>query len=83
MLTQEEKWYLDLNGFMVVRDVVPSSELEQMKAQLLEWHQWEESNFEPPMRINSQPGKPWWVYNMHYGHPVFQRLIYSHWWLKV
>ena len=75
MLTQEEKWYLDLNGFMVVRDVVPSSELEQMKAQLLEWYRWEESQFELPMRINNQPGKPWWVYNMHYGHPVFQRLI--------
>ena len=75
MLTQEEKWYLDLNGFMVVRDVVSSSELEQMKAQLLEWYRWEESQFEPPMRINNQPGKPWWVYNMHYGHPVFQRLI--------
>jgi len=75
VLTQEEKWYLDLNGFMVIRDAVPSSEVEEMKAQLLEWYQWEELQFEPPMRINKEPGKPWWVYNMHYGHPAFQRLI--------
>ena len=61
MLTQEEKWYLDLNGFMVIRDAVPSSEVEEMKAQLLEWYQWKGLQFELPMRINKDPGKPWWV----------------------
>ena len=75
MLTQEEKWHLDLLGYFVVRNAVPKSDVELMKAQMFEWYEWDATDFKPPMRINAPEGKPWWVYNMHYGHEVFQRLI--------
>ena len=38
MLTQEEKWYLDLLGYFVVRDAVPKADVEMMKAQMFEWY---------------------------------------------
>ena len=75
MLTLEEKWCLDLNGFLVVRNAILADDVEQMKEQMLKWYQWDAVQFEPPMRIACQPDKPWWVYNMHYGHESFQRLM--------
>ena len=75
MLTQEEKWYLDLLGYFVVRDAVPEADVELMKAQMFAWYEWDEADFKHPMRINAPEGKPWWVYNMHYGQEAFQRLI--------
>ena len=75
MLTQEEKWHLDLLGYFVVRNAVPKADVELMKAQMFEWYEWDADDFKFPMRINAPEGKPWWVYNMHYGHEAFQRLI--------
>ena len=40
MLTQEEKWHLDLLGYFVVRNAVPKSDVELMKAQMFEWYEW-------------------------------------------
>ena len=49
MLTQEEKWYLDLLGYFVVRNAVPKADVELMKAQMFEWYEWDASDFKYPM----------------------------------
>ena len=56
MLTQEEKWHLDLLGYFVVRNAVPKADVELMKAQMFEWSEWDASDFKPPMRINAPEG---------------------------
>ncbi len=75
MLTPEEKWFFDLNGYFVVKNAVAQDEVKAMRDMMYEWRTWDAGKFEPPMRIAHQPGKPWWVYNMQYGHEAFQRLM--------
>ena len=37
MLTQEERWYFDLKGYMVVRQAVPDEDVRAMRKQMEIW----------------------------------------------
>ena len=36
-LTEEEKWYFDLHGFLVLRNVIPKDEIAEMLEVLRHW----------------------------------------------
>jgi len=76
MLTQEERWYFDLKGYMVVRQAVPDEDVRAMRKQMEIWFEADRNGvaFHPPVRTNHTPNKPWWIYNVHYDNEVFQRL---------
>ena len=48
MLTEEEKWQFDLQGFIVLRQVVPSDALKQMLAVLDHWLAIDETQIPAP-----------------------------------
>ena len=44
-LTEEEKWYFDLHGFLVLRNVIPKDEIAEMLEVLRHWLTIDESAF--------------------------------------
>lgn len=69
MLTQEERWYFDLKGYMVVRQAVPDEDVRAMRKQMEIWFGADGDGV-----AFHAPNKPWWIYKVHYDNEVFQRL---------
>ncbi len=49
-LTEEEKWYFDLHGFLILRNVIPKDEIEEMLKVLQHWLTIDESDIPPPLQ---------------------------------
>ena len=53
-LTEEEKWYFDLHGFLVLRNVIPKDEIAEMLEVLRHWLTIDESAIPPPLHRGRQ-----------------------------
>ncbi|MEE2617937.1 MAG: hypothetical protein VX677_04900 [Candidatus Poribacteria bacterium] len=47
-LTEEEKWYFDLHGFLVLKGIITSESLKQMLNIIQNWLKMDESDLPPP-----------------------------------
>lgn len=79
MLTEEEKWAFDLQGYLVLREAIPQADVKRMVKLCDEWHAVDDSQLPPPLRSyrdpSTQPTTPRSINNVHYADPVFQRLV--------
>ena len=53
-LTEDEKWYFDLHGFLVLRNVIPKDKIEAMLRVLQHWLTIDESDIPPPLHRGRQ-----------------------------
>lgn len=74
MLTEEEKWRFDLQGFMVLRQVIPSDALKQMLAVLEHWLAIDETQIPAPLVRHRQEPYKTHIDHIQYGHKLFQDL---------
>lgn len=80
MLTPHEKWFFDHHGFLILRKVVASEEVERMIQLGNEWHAMPLEALPPPLTSTSRTGATsptiaHWINHVQYGDPVFQRLV--------
>ena len=79
MLSDREKWLFDLHGYLVLRQVVTSEDLDRMIARCDEWHGMAEEELPPPLCSYEDPGKnptaARAILHAEYVDPVFDRLI--------
>ena len=47
-LTNEEKWHFELQGYLVLDNIIPESDLKEMRSILNNWLTVEEHNLPPP-----------------------------------
>ena len=77
LLTETEKFFFDLRGFLVIRGAVAREDAEAMRALVEEqWMQTEPEAFAPPTSRNPPPpdGHKTHFPNAHYGHALFDQL---------
>ncbi len=80
MLTPHEEWFFDHHGFIILRKVVPSEDIEQMIELGNRWHNMTLDELPPPLTSTSRKGDTsptiaHWINHIQYGDPVFQRLV--------
>ncbi len=73
-LTEQEKWSFDLHSFLVLRNVLPKDEVEEMLKILLHWLTIDESDIPPPLHRGRQEPCKTHVGYFQYGHQLFQDL---------
>lgn len=73
-LTEEEKWYFDLHGFLVLRDVIPKGEVAEMLKVLQHWLTIDEADIPPPLKRSRQEPCKTHIDHIQYGHPLFEGL---------
>ena len=79
MLTEEEKWYFDLHGYLVLKGVVPTKDVKRMVELCDIWHALDDSELPLPLRtyhdVNTKPTTSRSINNVPYADEVFQRLV--------
>lgn len=79
MLTDEEKWFFDLHGYLVLKQAVPQEDVKRMVELCDTWHALEDSELPPPLKsyqdVNTKPTTPRSINNVPYADEVFQRLV--------
>ncbi len=80
MLTNEEKWFFDHHGFIILRQVVPQQDIQLMIELGNRWHDTPLEELPPPLTSTSRssassPTIAHWINNIQYGDAVFQRLV--------
>jgi phytanoyl-CoA dioxygenase PhyH len=79
MLTEFEKWHFDLQGYLLLKDVVPPEDVARMVVLCDEWHALSEEELPAPMRTyqdaNTQDLTPRAINHIEYADEVFQRLV--------
>lgn len=79
MLTHEEKWFFDLQGYLILPQAVPPEEVSRMVELCDQWHALPDSELPPPLRSYADPDvKPTTaraINNVEYADEVFQRLV--------
>ena len=79
MLSDEEKWLFDLQGYLVLRQVLPATDLATMVACCDEWHALPDKDLPPPLRSYldpaSNPTSSRGILDVEYAEPAFDRLI--------
>ena len=80
MLTNEEKWFFDHHGFIILRQVVPQQDIQLMIELGNRWHDTPLEELPPPLTSTSRSGASsptiaHWINNIQYGDAVFQRLV--------
>ena len=79
MLTDEEKWFFDLHGYLVLKQAVPREDVKRMVELCDTWHALEDSELPPPLKsyqdVNTKPTTPRSINNVPYADEVFQRLV--------
>ena len=80
MLTPHEKWFFDHHGFIILRSVVSSEDVERMIELGNQWHDMTLAELPPPLTSTSRNGDAsptiaHWINHIQYGDPVFQRLV--------
>ena len=73
-LTEEEKWYFDLHGFLVLRNVIPKDEIEEMLKVLRHWLTIDEADIPPPLDRGRQEPCKTHIGHIQYGHRLFEDL---------
>ena len=74
ILTEEEKWYFDLHGFLILKDVITAKNLKQMLNIIQNWLEMDESNLPPPVTRGRQEPCKTHINNIQYGDKIFQDL---------
>jgi hypothetical protein len=79
LLTDEEKWFFDHHGFLILRGIVPPDDIARMIALGAEWHA-RLDNLPAPLRSSSNTASyaaniAHWINRIEYGDPVFERLV--------
>ena len=74
LLTPEEKWHFELQGYLLLRGVVPESDLGEMRPVLDGWLTADEKDLPAPVKRGRQEPNKTQIGHIHYGHEVFQRL---------
>ena len=54
ILTEEEKWYFDLHGFLILKDVITAKNLKQMLNTIQNWLEMDELDLPPPVTRGRQ-----------------------------
>ncbi len=80
MLTNEEKWFFDHHGFIILRQVVPQQDIQLMIELGNRWHDTPLEELPPPLTSTSRssassPTIAHWINSIQYGDAVFQRLV--------
>lgn len=81
LLTEDEKWFFDHHGFLILRQVVSPSDVAQMREIGLRWHSLPLAELPPPltstsdMHYQEHPNIARWINRIEYGDEVFQRLV--------
>ena len=74
LLTDDEKWHFELQGYLVLRDVVSKADLGTMRSVLNGWLTADEKDLPEPVKRGRQEPNKTHIGHIHYGHEVFQRL---------
>ncbi len=74
LLTDDEKWYFDLHGFLVLRWVIPPDNLARMLAIIDGWLTADESELHAPLVRHRQEPCKTHVDHIQYGDPIFSDL---------
>lgn len=78
MLTENEKWFFDLQGYLVLKQVVPKEDIQRMRDLCDAWNLLPDSELPAPLRSYSAPGvsatTPRAINNVEYADEAFQRL---------
>ena len=81
MLTEQEKWYFDHHGFIVLPKVVSPEDIERMLELGNYWHNLPIDELPHPLTSTSDTHHDYsktiarWINHIQYGDPVFQRLV--------
>lgn len=79
MLTQEEKWFFDLTGYLVLPQVISPETVQRMLAIGNVWHALPEGQLPAPLQsyrdANTRGTTPRAIDNIVYGDTVFQDLV--------
>ena len=80
MLKPEEKWFFDHHGFIILRKVVSTEDIQLMIDFGNLWHSMSLEELPPPLTSTSKRGNhsetiAHWINHIHYGDEVFQRLV--------
>ncbi len=73
-LTEEEKWYFDLHGFLILRNVIPKAEVGEMLKVLRHWLTIDESGLPSPLKRSRQEPCKTHLDHVQYGHKLFAEL---------
>ena len=78
MMTEEEKWHFDLFGYIVLKEAIPTKDVQRMVELANQWQALPDSQLSTPLRSYRDPvdypDLPRSIVNAHYGDAVFQRL---------
>ena len=74
ILTEEEKWYFDLHGFLILKDVITAKNLKQMLNTIQNWLEMDELDLPPPVTRGRQEPCKTHINNIQYGDKIFQDL---------
>jgi hypothetical protein len=78
-LTDQEKWFFDLTGYLVLRDAVPRDDVARMIDLCDRWHALPDEKLPPPLATyrdpSSKPTTARAICEVDYGDEVFQRLV--------
>ena len=79
MLSEEEKWHFDLQGYLILKQAVPCEDLEYMRQLSEQWHGLDDSELPPPLTTyrdpSTKPTTPRSINQVEYADNVFERLI--------
>ena len=79
MLTEEEKWHFDIQGYLVLRNAVCPEDVARMMQLADEWHALEESELPTPLwtyrDASTRPTSPRSITMVEYADEVFERLV--------
>ena len=74
MLTDFEKWYFDLRGYFVLKDVVSKKDIKAMINHAESWFS-SENDLPSPITSNFNGSAAKFLYNFHYAEEIFERLV--------
>jgi hypothetical protein len=79
MLTEEEKWHFDLQGYLLLKQAVPREDVERMRQLSDQWHAMDDSELPAPLNTyrdaGTKPTSPRSINQVEYVDEVFERLI--------
>lgn len=83
MMTAEEKWFFDLNGFVVIRNAIPRADIDRMVELAHKWCKLPDAELPKPMETYGGekaivPGKMRPLCHVEYADEVFRRTAMNH-----
>ena len=81
-LTDEEKWYFDLQGYLILRQVISPEKVQQLCNVIDQWFSMKKEDVPKPVNVNRREYTSH-IGNPHYGHQLFQDLVQNEHILRV